>query len=266
MEWFICGVLARMHKIKSVIRLGIVRYPWNPFWHWLVYGYLNHGFVVNAHSIRNGLIKFPFIRSDKVKVIYNGVKQQEIASIREDHDRFIISTAGKLTTRKGVHHLIKSLTHIPEELRSRILIKVVGSGPSESELKKLAGTLKVNSNVEFHGFQKNPSRITSHSDLFVLLSSNEGISNAILEAMTFKIPVLTTSVGGHLEFLQDGKNAYLVSSRRPGIVAEKLVEIMGDEKLSQIGERGYETVKKNFSLERMGKELETFLQEVADRY
>jgi glycosyltransferase involved in cell wall biosynthesis len=51
------------------------------------------------------------------------------------------------------------------------------------------------------------------SDLFVLLSSQEGISNALLEAMDAGVPAYATLVGGHGEFIDDGVNAWPAHSR-----------------------------------------------------
>jgi glycosyltransferase involved in cell wall biosynthesis len=117
--------------------------------------------------------------------------------------------------------------------------------------------------VWLRGHQLDPTPYLVASQLFVLLSSNEGISNALLEAMALGIPVLTTRAGGHTEFLCDGDNGYLVNSRRPQEVTDKLKAILQDGRREQVGARGCQTVRDQFRLDSMGAELERFLLEVA---
>jgi hypothetical protein len=73
LDYVVCGALARIMGIKNVLRLGIIRRPWMPIWHRLVYGRLNHGIIVNADGIREVLLDYLPIKPAKVRTIRNGV-------------------------------------------------------------------------------------------------------------------------------------------------------------------------------------------------
>jgi hypothetical protein len=69
LDYVVCGALARIMGIKNVLRPGIIRRPWMPIWHRLVYGRLNHGIIVNADGIREVLLDYLPIKPAKVRTI-----------------------------------------------------------------------------------------------------------------------------------------------------------------------------------------------------
>ena len=87
---------------------------------------------------------------------------------------------------------------------------VAGSGPEESRLKKLALKLGIGSQVIFVGRVLDMENYYSAFDIFVLPTLTEGQGITVLEAMSFELPVITTSVGGITEFVRHKKNGLLV--------------------------------------------------------
>jgi glycosyltransferase involved in cell wall biosynthesis len=264
-DYVVCGALSRILGIKNVLRLGITRRPWIPIWHRLVYGCLNDGIIVNAERTRKTLLDHLPIRPAKVRTIRNGVAVMQ--PIPEPPTRvgaqFRITSVGSLIRRKGHRELIQAVALLPAEVRAAVQLDILGAGREEVQLRALIGSLGLERQVWMRGHQIDPAPYLAACQLFVLLSSNEGISNALLEAMALGIPVLTTPAGGHAEFLRDGDNGYLVESRRPQEVADKLKAILKDDRREQVGARGYQTVRDQFRLDSMGAELERFLLEVA---
>ena len=266
-EYFICGIISKMLRINHVIRLGIVRDMNIPFWHWLVYHRLNNGIIVNAQRIKDNLLRYTFMKPEKIKVIYNGINPCKIVN-NEDHRRrnkkFVITSVGMLTKRKGFHHLIEAISYLWDERFLDLQVNILGSGESEFYLKKLTVQHNLSKIIHFHGFCNNVQEIVSQSDLFVLLSKNEGISNALLEAMNCGIPVLTTPAGGVKEFVRHGINGFLAEKADYRNIARILAEILFTvDNLKEIGETGKETVLTLFSRDRMRLEIEEFLWEVS---
>ena len=264
-DYVVCGALSRILGIRNVVRLGITRRPWIPIWHRLVYGYLNDGIIVNAERTRKTLLHHLPIRPDKVRTIRNGVavmRPLPEPPAREGA-QFRITSVGSLIRRKGHRELIQAVGLLPAEVRAAVQLEILGAGREEARLRALIRRLGLERQVWLRGHQLDPAPYLAACQLFVLLSSNEGISNALLEAMALGIPVLTTPAGGHAEFLGDGDNGYLVESRRPQEVADKLKAILHDDRREQVGARGCQTVRDQFRLDSMGAELERFLLEVA---
>ena len=71
----------------------------------------------------------------------------------------------------------------------------------------------------------------SESDLFLLPSVGEGISNAVLEAMALGLPVISTDCGGMSEVIIDNKTGFLVPTRDPEAMARTIIKFCSlDEK------------------------------------
>ena len=263
-EYFICGVVAKLAGIKNVLRLGSVRKLNKPVWHNIVYDKLNHGMIVNAHRIKQNLLQNDFMHDNKIKVIYNGIEQDKAnENIVKTDDMFSITSSGRLTKPKGFHLLIMAVAELPVNIRQKIQVKIIGDGPYGKKLKELTEILKISRNVQFTGFIDNPQRIIAASDLFVLLSFNEGLSNSLLEAMINGIPVLTTNAGGVREFITHKKNGFITQSMEPSDIASELKNIIENRTESvNIGREGRKTVAELFSMDKMGTEIENFLKRV----
>jgi len=262
-EYFICGIIAKLSGIKNVLRLGSVRNLDKPVWHNIVYGKLNHGIIVNAHRIKQNLLRYKFMRAKRIKVIYNGIVQTDIKKCTKPKDTFTITSSGRLTKLKGFHLLIKAVSELPMGIKQKIQVKIIGEGPFLQELQELAEQLHVATIISFTGFIDEPQRIISESDLFVLLSFNEGLSNSLLEAMINGIPVFTTDVGGVREFIKNSVNGFITDSRDPTDIAAALENIIQNKsKLHKIGQKGRNIVKELFSMDKMGSEINNFLKTV----
>ncbi|RKX89581.1 MAG: hypothetical protein DRZ90_17015 [Spirochaetes bacterium] len=256
-EYVVMGLLSRILGIRHLIRLGIVRNIDNRYKEWL-YGKLNDGIIVNASKTRTVLLESQAIESSAVTLIYNGIPDPPEAAEIENKELFRIVSIGSLHPRKGFDRLIKGISLLPQRDRERVELVLVGEGPALLELKKLTRDTGLEHQVLFRGFLENPGKELEQSQLFALITGNEGISNALLEAMVLGIPVLTTTAGGTEDFLVDGENGFLVDDS-PEAVSRRLQEILISEDLKAIGLRGRTTVLDFFSIERMTDDLEKFI-------
>ncbi|RDG30789.1 glycosyltransferase [Oceanispirochaeta sp. M1] len=263
-EYFVLGVLSRLFRIRHILRLGIVR-DLDSGWRRFVYTRLNEGIIVNAKRTKDNFLKYDFVDQDRIKLIYNGIPEIKTGSVPERKDsRLNIVSVGTLTPRKGFHLLFDALASLPEDVRKGIRLTIVGSGLMKAELNKQIKDLKLEDSVDMAGFQSDPVPFLQTADIFALVSENEGISNALLEGMMLGLPVLTTLSGGTEEFLVDNKNGFAVE-REAVAIARRMEELYGRRaELPAIGAAGTETVKEFFSLSRMGREVEAFLETPRD--
>jgi glycosyltransferase involved in cell wall biosynthesis len=128
-----------------------------------------------------------------------------------DPDRPVVATVGRLEGRKGQDVLIaaaRSLLATPGGPRPQVLI--VGDGPLRDTLAAQARTLGVETSVHLTGTLADVRPALAASDVFVLPSREEGMSNALMEAMAAARPCVATSVGGNPEVLAGGTLGRLV--------------------------------------------------------
>jgi len=270
MEYFLAGLVAKKLKVRHVLRLGIVRDMKYPFWSKLVYFKLNNGIIVNADRIKQNLRKYPYFEKHPIATIYNGIiGNPPTGSIQRGNGIFTIVSTGMLTQRKGFHILIEAISMLPESERKKVQLYILGEGPKKESLAKLIHDLKLDGHITIAGFCKNTVDYLQQTDLFTLISDNEGISNAVIEAMYYGVPVMSTEAGGASEFIENGINGYLIE-RDARSIADLLQELMNSEKrnLAAVGKKGQSTVAALFNMEKMNRDIEKFLfQELgASRY
>ena len=262
-EYFTFGLLTRLFRVRHILRLGIVR-DLDTRWKRFVYTRLNEGIIVNAKRTKVNFEKYEFVDLEKIRLIYNGIPESSTAetvdkSSSEEKD-FRIVSVGTLTPRKGFHILIEAIHKLPEELRRTTRLTVVGSGIMKKELESLIRDKGLEESVTLAGYQRDPSSFLRESDLFALISENEGISNALLEAMIMGLPVLTTPSGGTAEFMVDGENGCLVERETEAVAARLESILQNRDDLKTVGKAGQARVREFFSLEKMGREVAAFLK------
>ena len=268
-DYVIAGIAAKICRKRNILRLGIVRDLENKWYNNFVYNKLADGIIVNAERIKEVLLQSEFMKTDKIRVIYNGLdlddlKQSLSGGSEQKSSSFIVSSMGRIIKRKGFDYLIKGFNHflnITEAKDAELLI--IGEGDNLPSLITLLKSLKISSKVSFSGFLKDPYPYLAMSNVFVLISKNEGISNALLEAMYFKNTIISTSVGGTREVIENEKNGYLLEK----IDVIKLGEMLRDlyenpQRRKRIGEEAHHTVLEKFSLNKMKTKIENYCREI----
>jgi glycosyltransferase involved in cell wall biosynthesis len=117
-------------------------------------------------------------------------------------DAKVILTIGRLSREKGHADLIRAFSQMREENTTLV---VVGDGPERPALQHLAGK-----SVIFTGHRDDIASFYGLADIFVLPSYTEGTPNVILEAMSARVPVIATNVGGIPELAIHDESALLV--------------------------------------------------------
>jgi glycosyltransferase involved in cell wall biosynthesis len=149
----------------------------------------------------------------------------------------VVGTIANFKAHKGYPYLLQAAVRVRERVPN-VRFVVVGQGPLEDEVKREAAALGVSDTFVFTGFREDVPRLASIFDLFVLSSIHEGLSIALLEAMSLGIPAVVTSVGGLPEVVEDGQQGYLVPPRDPRALAARISELLVDEQTrSEMGGR-----------------------------
>ena len=146
--------------------------------------------------------------------------------------------ACRLIEKKGLRTAFKAFARFAKE-RAGARFTIAGVGPMQGELEELAGELGVAGKIEFVGFLSeaelgelfasahafvHPSQVTEEQD-------QEGVPNAMLEAMATGLPVLATKHGGIPEAVDDKKAGLLVEERDDVGVAAAMESLAADETL-----------------------------------
>ncbi len=138
---------------------------------------------------------------------------------------------GVLIKRKGVNDLLEAVAMIKDKVNIECVI--AGSGKEEDELKKRCSELKIEDSVTFKGWinGKEKIQLLEECQMLVLPSYNEGLPIAILEAISYGMPVISTDVGDISSAVIDKKNGYLIRPGEVNQLADRIERISNNRNL-----------------------------------
>lgn len=124
--------------------------------------------------------------------------------------RFHVIYLGRVVEDKGIFELLEALAEFGDRLKSRLMLHVVGDGRLPQFTNEV-GRLGLEDCVSVHGWIEGieKARLLHRCHAMVLPSHYEGISLALLEAMTYHLPIIATNVGGNATLVRNGLNGLL---------------------------------------------------------
>jgi glycosyltransferase involved in cell wall biosynthesis len=148
--------------------------------------------------------------------------------IKNDNN-FVILSVSRLVKRKGIEYLIEAVSKIPDP---KVQLMIVGGGPEQENLKKVAERLKVNDRVTFTGRVSSLTPYYQKADVVALVSyiveeegDFEGLGLVLLEAQSHGKPVIGTESGGIPETFENERTGILVPERDAEAIRRAIVKL-----------------------------------------
>ncbi|MER8221890.1 glycosyltransferase family 4 protein [Streptomyces sp. NPDC094143] len=183
-------------------------------------------------------------------------------------DRPVVVCVSRLVRRKGQDTLIRAMPRILAAEPDTVLL-VVGGGPYEKDLRRLAHETGVAASVRFTGSVP-WSELPAHygaGDVFAMPCRTrrggldvEGLGIVYLEASATGLPVVAGDSGGAPDAVLDGETGWVVRGGSPEEAADRITTLLGDAELRRrMGERGREWVEQKWRWDLLAEHLENLL-------
>lgn len=171
-------------------------------------------FIVLSDSWKKYYIDNLNLPSEKVCVLSNPVKFPQEVWQRNITKKVNFLFLGRIGERKGAFDLIQAVAAIPDQEKQNLELIMAGDGEGE-RARKLLDELHLGHCITILDWVNEQQRdqLLAKADVFILPSYNEGLPMALLEAMSWELPVITTPVGGIPELVISEQNGLLV---KPG--------------------------------------------------
>lgn len=214
---------------------------------------------IRSQSISEG------VKSERVTTIPNGIQVPSIpekrtqllrAALNIPEGAVLVLSAGRLVYEKAYEVLIQSIKLVRSE-GTVVFLAIAGEGELRDKLQELIDELALRGSVCLLGNREDVPALMSDADLFVMSSRSEGMPMALLEAMSFGLPVIATRVGGVEEVIEDSSQGMLVPPENPQELAKAILKLVRDPVLrSRIGKNARERIEERYTTERMCRQYE----------
>lgn len=213
--------------------------PRNAVSRWLYTRATTH-IVTTGERLRESLIRENGYPGGMITSIPTGIDPQRFQpgdrlaarqELRLDPDLRYVGIVATLRSWKGHHHLIDACRQIAGH-DWRLLI--IGDGPRRDYLREMVARLELGERVRFLGQRDDPERWLPAFDLFCLPSyANEGVPQAILQAMLTGLPIVTTPVGSITEVVEHGKSALIVAPEDSTALAQAIQRLLDNPEMGR---------------------------------
>ena len=222
-------------------------------------------FTVPSQHMKRKLIKWG-CPPGKIRIMYSGIDLNRFTYIEREPktENITILAVGRLHKKKGFRYLVKAFKKVVEQHPTSQLV-IVGEGDERETLKKLISDLKLSRHVRLLGLipHTEMSELLNQADIFCLPSittndgNQEGIPNAIKEAMATGLPIVSTFHGGIPELVTDKWEGLLVPEKNVGLLAIKIKYLIQNPSVRmEMGKRGREKVENSFDSSKQVRILE----------
>ncbi|OUD03259.1 glycosyltransferase family 4 protein [Streptomyces swartbergensis] len=202
------------------------------------------------------------------KTFHPGSGGDEIRARLGLSDRPVVVCVSRLVRRKGQDTLIQAMPRILAAEPDAVLL-IVGGGPYEKDLRKLALDTGVADSVRFTGpvpWAELPAHFGA-GDVFAMPCRTrrggldvEGLGIVYLEASATGLPVVAGDSGGAPDAVLDGETGWVVRGGSPEEAADRITTLLGDAELRRrMGERGREWVEENWRWDLLAEHLKSLL-------
>ncbi len=236
----------------------------------------NHVVAISV-PVEGSLTNYFKVPTNQVSTIFNAIdiKDLETHAAHQDLQKIraewqlgtsapVIGIVSRIVQDKGHEYLIRAFGILIQKKYPDAKLLIVGEGPYQSKIQELTRKLNIFESVRFIGTLNDVTKALSVIDIFVLPAIwREGFGLSIVEAMALKKPVIVTNIWALNALVQDHQNGLLVEPKDVGKLVTAMNELLEHKALAeQIGRAGYETVRKEFLIERMAEKMGDLYQKI----
>jgi len=182
----------------------------------------------------------------------------DYTKIIHEHKSFMWLAVGRLIPVKNYNLLLQACEKI-SNFDEDFELHIAGDGVQKTQLEALIISKKLSNRVCLLGNIPNIPALMESYDAFVLSSDSEGLPMTVLEAMSKKLPIVSTRVGGVTDIIKNADGGFLSEPRNSNDLAINMLKLMKSSKqeLQNFGQNNFNFLKNNFTIEIV---VEKFLE------
>lgn len=253
---------AKKSGIKKIIYRRGMNHPIKPsLLNKFIYKRFVTDIIANSEDVKKSISKFIPELEDKTTVIFNGIKIDNIleASPKLSNEKILIGNLGRLVEQKGQKDLI-ILGKKLKETNTPFHIYIAGDGPLKETLQNEINEYDLSDSITLLGMVP-AKELFKKIDLFLFTSRFEGLSNALLEALQFRKPIICYDTASNSEIVFDYDNGFLIKALDIEGIKNKVIELHSNTELyKKMQENSKLTLLTKFDQDKMIQKLEELIK------
>jgi glycosyltransferase involved in cell wall biosynthesis len=210
-----------------------------------------------SSEVERELLAYGFV-PERIVRIPNGVDthyfRRSLPFPQRDPTRFVLM--GRKHPQKGIDIALQAMRMLHARgFEGNIEMYLYGEEYPQHDYRAMADRLNLSNFVHFHLFEKDILSVYQSNHCLLLPSRGEGLSNALLEAMSLEMPVIATAVSGTPDVVDDGLDAILIPPDSPEALANAMARIVQDPVFAhQLGQNARRKIEGRYSLEIVARQ------------
>jgi len=208
----------------------------------------------------------------KIMTVHNGIPMIDspCGMSTPDNEKVKIALIGRIKPKiKGQNYVLDTLQFLSQDIKEKINISFIGSPVpgEEDDLHELELRIEkdnLSDIISIKGFTTDLAKIYHETDICLVPSIRaDPFPTTVLEAMSAKLPVIGTNLGGIPEMIEDSITGFLIPPDDPKLFSDRLETLIKNKQLRlSMGEKGYEKFNREFSMDDYKKRYYRALPEL----
>lgn len=215
------------------------------------------------------------IDKDKIILLPNGVRVSNFNRSFENYSNLIY--LGRFTKTKNIETLVLAFSKTIQNINQNLRLMLVGDGPERDNVIHLIKKLNLEKNILLTGLVENPGYFLKKSDLFIFPSLIEGLSNSLIEAMSYKLPCIVSNIPGNVEIVGGLNSNYHIEKGNfimtrygilfnptdiEGLINSIIFLLKNSSIRKKLAESAYEKVKREYNIKIIAEKYKELYKEV----
>jgi glycosyltransferase involved in cell wall biosynthesis len=208
------------------------------------------------------------VKKEQIIICPNGIPETSEKDLCFEHSNNVpqLLFLSNLIPSKGVYTLLDACK-ILKDKGDKFVCNFIGGETKEitrEVFEKAVEERELTDIAIYHGPKYGKDKISyfTNVDIFIHPTSNDCFPLTLLEAMQYKLPIITTNIGGIADIVKNNYNGYICECENPVSLANAIEDLLADKhQRIEFGENGYNMFKENFTLEKFNKNITQIIKE-----